>query len=102
MNWKYFIWLTGVPSFLLIGTLAQAGEMEIQTRNVNIHRTQNGTTYINTEKVQVNSSPSNVPFRRIPYLRRECLRQNLVRQSSRQINQFSHVSSQTINSYNCR
>lgn len=107
MNWKYFIGLAIVPTIFWIGTIAEAEEIGIRTRNMNIHRVQNGGINVDTGKIQVNSnsSPSTLRSRRIPYFgqnQRGCYQRSIVRQSSRQTGQFSRLSNQTSLSAYCR
>jgi hypothetical protein len=106
MKWKYFIGLIIVPTIFWIDTIAEAEEIRIRTRNINIHRVQNGSINVDTGKIQVNSSPSILRSRRIPYsgqnIRGGCYQQSVVRLSSRQTDQFSRISNQTSISAHCR
>lgn len=105
MNWKYFIGLTIVSTVFWIGTIADAGERGIRTRNINIYRVQNGGINVDTGKIQLNSSPSILRSRRIPYSNQDfrgCYQRSVVRLSSRQTSQVSQISNQTRISAYCR
>lgn len=104
MKNKYFIGLTIVPTIILISAIAEAEDIEIRTRNIDVYREQNGNIYLDTGRVRVNSSSPRFPYRRRLELRPNrlrCDRLGMLRQSSRQYYSFGRSSQQRIISEIC-
>lgn len=106
MHWKAFILLLAIVTNFSVSMRANSGEINVQTRQMNIKRRHNGDTYINTERIQLSVPSSRSRLRHYPHsnsssesIPRRCRGNAVVHQYNRQINRSDHISNDSSTSH---